>query len=177
LRVPLATLALGVYGQFDFHLLSFLALRRAPAVEANLVNDLWPLPIVVLAPLLLCGLRLAPRHVVAASFGSTQTLHQARPEFGSGSPYVTLRDAMRGSTVCRRLRPNPPCTIGLRGRRTLSIAHWEGALLVLASAVVRSGYPPLPTPFLIATWHGHCSGTITLAAALITGGTVLGSRR
>jgi hypothetical protein len=95
LRSLLAALALGVYGQFDFHLLSLLALRRAPAVEANLVNDLWPLPIVVLAPLLLCGLRLAPRHVVAASFGSTQTLHQAGPEFGSGSPYVTLCDAMR----------------------------------------------------------------------------------
>jgi hypothetical protein len=39
------------------------------------------------------------------------------------------------------------------------------------------GIPPLPTLFLIATGHGHCSGTITLAAALITGGTVLGSRR
>jgi hypothetical protein len=139
--VPLATLALGVYGPFDFHLLSFLALRRAPAVAANLANRLWPLLIVVLAPLLLRGLRVAPRHVVAASFGSTQTLHQARPEFGGGSPYVTLRDAVRGSTVCRRLRPNPPCTIGLRGRCTLSIAHWERALLVLASAVVRSGYP------------------------------------
>jgi drug/metabolite transporter (DMT)-like permease len=95
LRVPLATLALGVYGPFDFHLLSFLALRRAPAVEANLANHLWPLLIVAIAPLLLRGLRVAPRHVVAASFGSTQTLHQAAPEFGGGSRRVTLCDAMR----------------------------------------------------------------------------------
>jgi hypothetical protein len=95
LRSLLAALALGVYGPFDFHLLSLLALRRAPAVAAKLVNDLWPLLIVAIAPLLLRGLRLAPRYVGAASFGSTQTLHQARPEFGGGSRHVRLCDAMR----------------------------------------------------------------------------------
>ena len=68
-RVAASTLALGVYGLFGFHLLLFLALRRAPAVEANLVNYLWPLLIVVLAPRLLPGLRLTWRHVVAVLLG------------------------------------------------------------------------------------------------------------
>ena len=47
------TLLLGVYGLFGFHLLLFLALRIAPPVEANLVNYMWPLFMVVLSPLLL----------------------------------------------------------------------------------------------------------------------------
>ena len=49
-RVPVGTLALGVYGLFGFHFLLFMALRYAPPVEANLVNYLWPLLMVVLAP-------------------------------------------------------------------------------------------------------------------------------
>jgi ribosomal protein S26 len=47
----------------------FVALRTAPPLEANLVNYLWPLLIVVLAPLLLPGVRLRPVHVVAAVAG------------------------------------------------------------------------------------------------------------
>lgn len=68
-RVPPATLALGVYGLFGFHFLLFIALRHAPAVEANLVNYLWPLFIVVLAPLLLPGVRWRALHVLAALLG------------------------------------------------------------------------------------------------------------
>jgi drug/metabolite transporter (DMT)-like permease len=68
-RVPLRTLLLGVAGLFGFHFLLFLALRLAPAVEANLVNYLWPLFIVVLTPLLLPGWTLEARHVVAALAG------------------------------------------------------------------------------------------------------------
>ncbi|MFN4119913.1 DMT family transporter [Acidovorax sp.] len=68
-RVPLGTLALGVYGLFAYHFLLFIALRHAPAVEANLVNYLWPLLIVVLAPVLLPGVRLRAAHVLAALLG------------------------------------------------------------------------------------------------------------
>src|SRR5512133_3200525 len=68
-RVPASTLALGLYGLFGYHLLLFLALRTAPAVEANLVNYLWPLLIVVLAPVLLPGMRLRASHAVAALAG------------------------------------------------------------------------------------------------------------
>ena len=67
--VPARTLALGVYGLFGFHFLLFIALRHAPPVEANLVNYLWPLFMVVLAPVLLKGVSLRPLHVVAALLG------------------------------------------------------------------------------------------------------------
>ncbi|MDO8388498.1 MAG: DMT family transporter [Polaromonas sp.] len=68
-KVPLSTLALGVYGLFGFHFLLFLALRHAPPVQANLVNYLWPLLMVVLAPVFLPHMTLRPVHLVAALLG------------------------------------------------------------------------------------------------------------
>jgi drug/metabolite transporter (DMT)-like permease len=68
-RVPASTVALGIYGLFAYHFLLFMALRHAPAVEANLVNYLWPLLIVVLAPVILPGMTLHLRHVLAALAG------------------------------------------------------------------------------------------------------------
>ena len=67
--IPPATLALGVYGLFGYHFLLFIALRHAPPVEANLVNYLWPLFMVVLAPLFLRGVKLRAAHVLAALLG------------------------------------------------------------------------------------------------------------
>ena len=68
-RVPLPTLALGVYGLFGYHFLLFMALRLAPPVQANLINYLWPLLIVVMAPVFLPHLRLHWQHVAAALIG------------------------------------------------------------------------------------------------------------
>ncbi len=68
-KVPARTLALGLYGLFGYHFLLFIAFRVAPPVEANLVNYLWPLLIVVLAPVFLPGLRLKAAHVVAGLAG------------------------------------------------------------------------------------------------------------
>jgi drug/metabolite transporter (DMT)-like permease len=62
-------LALGVFGLFGFHFFLFVALRNAPPIEANLINYLWPLLIVVLAPLILPGTILTARHIMAALLG------------------------------------------------------------------------------------------------------------
>lgn len=69
LRVPWRTLAIGVYGLFGYHFLLFSALGLAPAVQANLVNYLWPLLIVLLAPALLPGVRASAVHLAAALTG------------------------------------------------------------------------------------------------------------
>jgi drug/metabolite transporter (DMT)-like permease len=68
-RLPLKTLMIGVGGIFGYHFLFFTALRYAPVVEANLVNYLWPLLIVLLAPVFLSGHALKPHHVLGASMG------------------------------------------------------------------------------------------------------------
>lgn len=52
LRQPVSALALTTTALFGYHALYFIALKRAPAVEANLLNYLWPLLIVVFAGLL-----------------------------------------------------------------------------------------------------------------------------
>ena len=69
LKVTLPALAVGVYGLFGYHFLLFTGLQLAPPVEANLVNYLWPLGIVLMAPLLLPGVRLTAAHVLAALVG------------------------------------------------------------------------------------------------------------
>ncbi len=68
-RVSWSALALGVYGLFGFHFFLFIALRHAPAVEANLVNYLWPLGMVLMAPLFLPGIKLSATHLIAAYVG------------------------------------------------------------------------------------------------------------
>lgn len=58
----------GVGGLFGYHALYFAALALAPAVEANLLNYLWPLLVVVLsAPIL--GLPLGGRRLAGVALG------------------------------------------------------------------------------------------------------------
>jgi drug/metabolite transporter (DMT)-like permease len=68
-KVPGRTLLIGVYGLFGYHFMLFLALQTAPAVEANLVNYLWPLLIVLLSPIFTKALSLNFRYVLAAISG------------------------------------------------------------------------------------------------------------
>jgi drug/metabolite transporter (DMT)-like permease len=68
-RIPLKTLAVGIYGLFGYHFLYFTALSFAPVVEANLMNYLWPLLIVLLSPVILAGHNLRPHHAAGAFLG------------------------------------------------------------------------------------------------------------
>ncbi|MFO1469676.1 MAG: EamA family transporter [Turneriella sp.] len=68
-RVRFKTFAVGTGALFFYHAALFVAFQRAPVVSANLVNYLWPLLIVVLAPLIQPGQRLSARIVLAALLG------------------------------------------------------------------------------------------------------------
>lgn len=72
LRQPARAWLLGIGGLFGYHLLYFIALRLAPPVEANLLNYLWPLLIVVFSALL-PGERLRSWHVAGAAAGLAGT--------------------------------------------------------------------------------------------------------
>lgn len=65
---PTRVWLLGVGGLFGYHALYFAALQLAPPAEANLVNYLWPLLIVLLAAPL-TGERLGWSHLVGAFLG------------------------------------------------------------------------------------------------------------
>lgn len=68
IRWPAKVWLLGIGGLFGYHALYFGALQLAPPAEANLVNYLWPLLIVLLsAPL--AGERLGWTHLAGAGLG------------------------------------------------------------------------------------------------------------
>jgi len=121
-RVPASTLAIGIYGLFGFHFLLFIALRHAPPVQANLVNYLWPLGIVVMAPLFLPGVRLTRRHLTAALIGFAGAALAILGRDGDGAKVVwawgylpALASAFiwaSYSLLTKRVRPFPTSAIG-----------------------------------------------------------------
>ena len=64
-------------------------MRHAPPVEANLVNYLWPLFMVVLAPVLLPGMSLRPLHLLAALLGFAGAAIAILGARGSGASGAT----------------------------------------------------------------------------------------
>ena len=71
--LPVAAWLVGVGGLFGYHFFYFVALRHAPAVEANLINYLWPLLIVIFSAFL-PGERLRWWHIGGALLGLLGTL-------------------------------------------------------------------------------------------------------
>ena len=220
-RVPPRTLALGVYGLFGFHFLLFIALRMAPPVEANLVNYLWPLFIVVLAPVFLPGVQLKPAHVIAALAGFAGA---AIAILGGGSAsgawswgYLpALGSAFIWASYSlwtRRVATFPTAAIGLFGLFSgllslachallepavaLSPRDWLlvaamglgplGAAFFLWDKALKGGdarhigilsyITPLASTVLLVLVTGRpLTASIALAAALIIGAAVLGTR-
>jgi len=81
-----ASFLLGLVGLLGNSALFFAAIKTAPPAEANLVNYLWPLLIVLLAALLPGG-RLMPRHLTGALLGlcaSVLLLSDGGPDAGLG---------------------------------------------------------------------------------------------
>lgn len=220
-RVPPATLALGVYGLFGFHFLLFIALRHAPPVQANLVNYLWPLGIVVMAPLFLPGVRLSRLHVLAAFtgfVGAAVAITGGRmPTGGFAWGYIpALGSAFiwaSYSLMTRRVAAFPTSAIGgfalvsgllslgchvlLEPSVRLSPRDWGlvvlmglgplGAAFFLWDAALKRGdarhigllsfLTPLLSTVLLLLVRGEQPGpAVGVAAALIVGAAVLGTR-
>ncbi len=70
-KIPFRTFLVGVGGIFGYHAFYFAALSHAPAVEANLINYLWPLLIVLGTPLFFRNRKLRPHHLTGAFLGFT----------------------------------------------------------------------------------------------------------
>jgi len=224
-KVPLPTLLLGVYGLFGFHFLLFIALRVAPPVQANLVNYLWPLLMVVLAPVFLPGLRWRVAHVAAAVTGfagaAIAILGAATDGAGAHSGWswgylLALGSAFVWASYSlwtRRVPPFPTAAIGSFGLVSglLSLAcHFalEPAARVSAQDLMRlavMGLGPLGAAFflwdqalkradarqigvlsyltplastvlLLVTSDRPLTPSIAVAAALIIGAAVVGTR-
>ncbi|MGQ2978518.1 MAG: DMT family transporter [Polaromonas sp.] len=222
--IPASTLALGVYGLFGFHFLLFIALRHAPAVEANLVNYLWPLFMVVLAPLFLKNMQLRGVHVAAALLGfagAAIAILGAREGASGGAGWAWGYLPALGSAfiwasyslLTQRVAPFPTAAIGLFGlvsgalsllchrlmepATTLSASDWTllaimglgplGAAFFLWDKALKLGdarqigilsyLTPLCSTALLMLVSGRAlSWSIALAAAMIIGAAVLGTR-
>ena len=73
LKQPGSFWLLAIVGLFAYHALYFVALRLAPAAEANLINYLWPLLIVLLSALVPGAGRLRAAQLVGAFMGLAGT--------------------------------------------------------------------------------------------------------
>lgn len=124
--------ALAAYGLGGYHALLFLAFERAPLIEANLLNDAWPLLTVLLAAPM-SGEKLTVRLVAAALVGLAGSVlivggGAPAPQGGAALGYVLAGGAaVAWSTFTNLLKRFP------LGPRELA---WGAGLSAALAAVV-----------------------------------------
>jgi drug/metabolite transporter (DMT)-like permease len=213
---------LGIGGLFGYHALYFAALQLAPPAEANLVNYLWPLLIVLLsAPL--AGEKLGWPHLLGALLGFAGVALLA---FGRGVHFAS--DHMLGyalalgcaltwslySVLSRRFGETPTDAIAAFcvasaalslvchlvfestvwpatptawlavlalgcGPAGTAFYFWDHAVKrgdIRALGALSYATPILSTAILIACGLAEPTGTLLIAALLVTVGAVFASR-
>lgn len=60
----------GIGGYFGYHFFLFYSFRYAPAIEANLINYLWPMILVLLTPVFFTSIRLKFYHFIGAGLAA-----------------------------------------------------------------------------------------------------------
>jgi drug/metabolite transporter (DMT)-like permease len=118
---PLALWLIGVGGLFGYHFCYFVALRMAPPADANLINYLWPL-LIVLFSAALPGERLRWWHVAGVLCGLAGTVLiisgggglSLRPEFalGYGAALAAAVIWATYSVMSRRFAQVPTDAVG-----------------------------------------------------------------
>ena len=182
LRQPLSAFALSTLALFGYHALYFIALKRAPAVEANLLNYLWPLLIVVFAGLF-GGVSVRPAQWLGTGLGLIAAVLlvtrgrslQIEPSHVPG--YVAALGAALiwslYSVLNRRHAevPSAAITLACAGVAVLgTVAHLVGEETVIPTAgqwtvLVLMGIGPVGAAFWL--WdHGTKRGDIALLGSL-----------
>ena len=228
-RLAPSTLAFGVLSMFGYHFLLFMGLRLAPAVEVNLINYLWPLFLVVLAPLYLPGIHLRAVHLIAATMGfggamiaiwgaqTGQVAATASPILGYflalGAAWTWANYSLQTKRLAGQGQGFPTAAIGLFGLVSGGLSllcHWAlepavslsaqdwtllallglgplGAAFFLWDKALKLGdarhigilsylTPLASTTLLVVFSDRPLTLSIALAAALIMGAAVLGTR-
>jgi drug/metabolite transporter (DMT)-like permease len=159
-------LLLGVYGLFAYHFCLFLALRLAPPLQANLINYLWPLLIVVLSPIFVGGTALRARHVAGAllGFGGAALLVTGGDLGFHGSAAAGYALALAAAVIwstysllTKRLGDFPTSTVAV-------FCLVAGSLSLLCHALFEPRYVPRPgeLPYLLAIGLGPMGGAFYL---------------
>lgn len=189
MRIPVAAWLVGIGGLFGYHFFYFIALRNAPAVEANLINYLWPL-LIVLFSALLPGERLQWWHIGGALLGLLGTLLLVtggkgfafqREFLGGYTAAVACAVIWAGYSVLNRRFAHIP-TVAVAGFCAVTAVLAGLCHLVLETtvrpggiewlAVAGLGLGPIGTAFYV--WdHGTKHGDIQVLGAMSYGAPLL----
>jgi drug/metabolite transporter (DMT)-like permease len=139
LRQPAPVWAVGIAGLFGYHLLYFVGIQNAPPADANLINYLWPMLIVLFSALLPSSTgvgRLRWYHLAGATLGL------------AGTALIVMGDGLWGGSL--RIRAD----------------YTVGYLAAAGAALAWSGYSVLSRRFAHISTDAvgaFCGGTALLA--------------